>query len=160
MVSNCVGVYERTGMVQYIVNGMPVYSHTKEDYQAFRFIFCTLIRQGLCKKVEIQKAFHVTIDYINRAYRTYEKEGEAGFFKPENRHGYCYKLIGERLEKAQCLLDSGKSNSATAREVQVAESAIRYAISKGYLKKSQLKPPRSTQGANPQSGASKINKDH
>ena len=138
LVSNCVGVYERNGLVQYIVNGMPVYSHTKEDYQAFRFIFCNLIRQGLCRKTEIRKSFHVTIDYINRAWRTYENEGEAGFFKPENRHGYCYKLVGETLEKAQQLLDSGNSNSAIARQVGVVESAIRYAIKKGNLKKSKV----------------------
>jgi hypothetical protein len=35
LVSNCVGVYEPNGLVQYIVNGMPVYRHSKEDYQAF-----------------------------------------------------------------------------------------------------------------------------
>jgi hypothetical protein len=43
LASNCVGVYERNGLVQYIVNGMPVYSHSKEDFQAFRFIFAILL---------------------------------------------------------------------------------------------------------------------
>jgi len=159
LISDCVGMYERDGLVQYIVNGMPIYCHGKEDYQGFRFIFCNLIRQGLCRKTEIHKAFHVTIDYINRAWLTYEKEGEAGFFKPENRHGYCYKLIGERLEKAQLLLDSGKSNSATAREVGVAESAIRYSIKKGYLKKKKSESVHQLQAASPQNGAKRISMD-
>ncbi len=88
--------------------------------------------------MQIQRSFHVTIDYVNRVCKVFDKEGEAGFFKPENRHGYSHKLIGENLLKAQQLLDSGKSNSATARQVNVGESAIRYTINQGYLKKSKV----------------------
>jgi len=60
-----------------------------------------------------------SIDYINHAWLTYQRAGEDGFFKPENRLGYCYKLIGERLKKIRPLPDNGKSNPATAREVGV-----------------------------------------
>jgi hypothetical protein len=135
LISGCVGVYEQDGTVQYIINGLPVYTHAKDDLQAFRFFFCNLLHQGLCTKVEIRRAFGVTEDFVNRAWRLYQREGEAGFFKPENRHGYCYKLIGDNLIKAQRLLDAGHSNSATARQVGVSESAIRYAVKSGYLKK-------------------------
>jgi hypothetical protein len=135
MISACVGVYEQGGTVQYIINGLPVYAHGKDDLQAFRFFFCNLIHQGLCTKVQVRRAFGVTEDFVNRAWRLYQSEGEAGFFKPENRHGYCYKLIGDNLIKAQSLLDEGHSNSATARQVGVSESAIRYAVKSGYLKK-------------------------
>lgn len=138
MISDCVGFYERDGMVQYIVNGLPVYTHDKDDLQAFRFFFSNLIHQGLCTQTEVRNAFCVTIDYVSRAYVLYKKEGEAGFFKPENRHGYCYKLIGAALIKAQQLLDNGCSQCAVARSVGVTESAIRYAIKTGNLKKIQL----------------------
>ncbi len=37
MISDCVGVYEQDGLVQYIINGLPVYSHAKDDMNAFRF---------------------------------------------------------------------------------------------------------------------------
>lgn len=135
LINNSVGVFEKDGIVFYLLNGLPVYSHKQDDLQAFRFFTSNLINQGLCKKAEIRDAFHVTIDYVNRAYKLFEKEGESGFFKPENRHGYCYKLIGDNLLKAQQLLDEGENNCVIARSCQVGESAIRYALKKGYLKK-------------------------
>lgn len=138
LISPFVGVYEQDSLVQYIVNGLPVYAHGKDDLQAFRFFFSNLISRGLCTKAEVRKAFCITEDYVNRAYRLFKSEGEAGFFKPENRHGYCYKLIGDNLVRAQQLLDDGRNQSATAAAVGVSESAIRYAIKMGYLKKKQL----------------------
>ena len=138
LISPCVGVYKQDGLVQYIVNGLPVYAHGKDDLQAFRFFFSNLISHGLCTKTEVRKAFCITEDYVNRAYRLFKNEGEAGFFKPENRHGYCYKLVGDNLVKAQQLLDEGRNQSATAAAVGVSESAIRYAIKMGYLEKKQL----------------------
>jgi len=138
MVSDCVGVYVEDGLVIYILNGLPVYQHGEEDYQSFRFFFCNLIKMGHCTKKQIRVAFGVTEDYVKRAYSKYTKEGESAFFGPENRHGYCHKLIGERLEKAQAMLDAGISQNATAKAVGVAESAIRYAIKAGYLKKSPI----------------------
>lgn len=138
MISDCVGFYEQNGIVQYIVNGLPVYVHGKDDLQAFRFFFSNLIHQGLCTQREVRKAFCITSDYVSRAYLVYKKEGEAGFFKPENRHGYCYKLIGDTVVKAQKLLDEGHSQSSAGRAVGVSESAIRYAIKTGHLKKTQL----------------------
>lgn len=36
MISDCLGVYEQDGLVQYIVNGLPVYAHPKEELKAFR----------------------------------------------------------------------------------------------------------------------------
>ena len=50
MISDCVGVYEKDDIVQYIVNGLPVYAHAKEDISAFRFITSNFIHQGLCPK--------------------------------------------------------------------------------------------------------------
>ena len=138
LISPCVGVYVQDGLVQYIVNGLPVYAHGKDDLQAFRFFFSNLISHGLCTKAEVRKAFFITEDYVNRAYRLFKTEGEAGFFKPENRHGYCYKLVGDNLAKAQQLLDEGRNQSATATAVGVTESTIRYAIKMGYLKKKLL----------------------
>ena len=38
LISDCLGVYEKDGLVQYIVNGLPVYAHPKDDLKAFRYI--------------------------------------------------------------------------------------------------------------------------
>jgi hypothetical protein len=93
LINSNVGFQDIDGIVYYYLNGLPIYSHLAGDLQAFRFFISNLIARGLCKKAHIRSAFHLSIDFVNRSCKTYEREGEAGFFKPENRHGYCYKLI-------------------------------------------------------------------
>jgi hypothetical protein len=135
LINSNVGFQDIDGIVYYYLNGLPIYSHLEGDLQAFRFFISNLIARGLCKKTQIRAAFHLSIDFVNRSCKTYEKEGEAGFFKPENRHGYCYKLIGENLSLAQKLLDEKKNNCEIARQCNVTESSIRYAVKVGHLKK-------------------------
>jgi hypothetical protein len=135
LINSNVGFQDINGIVYYYLNGLPIYSHLAGDLQAFRFFISNLIARGLCKKTHIRSAFHLSIDFVNRSCKTYEREGEAVFFKPENRHGYCYKLIGENLSLAQRLLDEKKNNCEIARQCNVTESSIRYAIKVGHLKK-------------------------
>ncbi len=135
LINTNVGFFKNDGIVFYLINGLPIYSHIENDLQAFRFFTSNLIIRGLCKKTEVRRAFHISIDSINRACRTYKAEGEAGFFKPENRHGYCYKLIGDTLILAQQLIDEGKNNCEVGRQCSVSESSIRYALKVGHLKK-------------------------
>lgn len=137
LINSNIGFFSSDGVVFYILNGLPIYSHVEGDIQAFRFFISNLISQGLCKKTEIREAFHISIDFVNRSCKTYATEGEGGFFKPENRHGHCYKLVGENLVLAQKLLDQGKNNCEVGRQCNVKESSIRYALKQGHLKKKQ-----------------------
>jgi len=130
-----VGVYEREGIVQYLVNGLPVYSHAKDDNDAFRFITSNFIHQGLCRKVDVERAFGVSEDSVSRAYKKYLKKGEAGFFGPDARHGKAHKITGGKRESIQSKLNKGQSVYSIAKEEGVRESAIRYGIKQGYLKK-------------------------
>lgn len=74
-----------------------------------------VITRGLYKRMEVKRAFHISIDFVNRACRIYKAEGKSGFFIPENRHGYCYTLIGENLVLAQKLLDQVLNNCEVGR---------------------------------------------
>ena len=136
MISPTVGVYERDDIVQYIVNGLPVYSHAKEDIQAFRFFTSNLVLQKLCKQSEVRKCFCISEDSVSRYVKRLLEEGEQAFFSEDNRHGHCHKIVGETLERIQKKLDKGGSQNSIAKEEHVTEGAIRYAIKKGYLKKS------------------------
>jgi hypothetical protein len=129
------GVYEREGLVQYLINGLPVYSHAKDDKDAFRYITSNFIHQGLCRNVDIERAFGVSEDSVSRALKKFAKKGEAGFFGPDARHGTAYKLVGGMRDRIQAKLDKGQSNYSIAKEEGVSESAIRYSIKQGYLKK-------------------------
>ena len=50
LISDCLGVYEKDRIVQYIVNGLPVYAHPQDDLQAFRYITSNFIHPVLCRK--------------------------------------------------------------------------------------------------------------
>ena len=132
-----VGVYERGDFVQYIVNGMPIFSHGKEDINLFRYITSNLISQGLCRKVEIVRTFGVSEDSVSRAYKKFKERGADGFFGTEARHGHAHKILGERKVRILRKIDKGQSVNSIAIEEGVGESSIRYAIKQGYLKKNR-----------------------
>jgi len=137
-VSSCLGVYERDNIVQYIVNGLPTYSHAKDDLNAFRFITSNYIHQGLCRKVDVQRCFNVSADSVYRYYKKFLERGEAGFFGYDARHGRAHKIVGERRARIQSKLDKGQSVNSIAKEEGVRESAIRYQIKRGNLKKKRF----------------------
>lgn len=66
MISSYLGVYENDGIVQYIANGLPIYRHTSEDLQSFRFITSNFINQGLCKATEVARCFGISVDTVTR----------------------------------------------------------------------------------------------
>lgn len=139
LITPSVGVYERDGIIQYLVNGLPIYSHAKEDNDAFRFITSNFIHQGLCRKVDIERAFGVSEDSVSRAYKKFMAKGEAGFFGPDARHGKAHKIVGVRRERIQSKLNKGQSVYSIAKQEGVMESAIRYGIKQGYLKKTAIR---------------------
>jgi hypothetical protein len=133
MVSDQLGVYQTDGLVQYIVNGLPVYSHGTSDLNSFRYITSNFIHQGLCRKVDVQRAFCISEDSVGRSYKKFVEGGADGFFGADARKGKAHKLTGELRKRIQCKLDKGQSNYSIAKEEGVAESAIRYGIKQGYL---------------------------
>ena len=114
---------------------MPVYSHGKHDNDAFRYITSNFIYQGLCRNVDIERAFGVSEDSVSRTLKKFETKGEAGFFGPDVRHGKAHKIVGGRRDRIQAKLDKGQSVYSIAKEEGVRESAIRYGVKQGYLKK-------------------------
>jgi transposase len=136
LINEHVGVYKKDGIIQYIVNGMPIYSHGEEDMNAFRFITSNFIEQGLCRKVDIERFFNVSEDSVYRYHKKFKEQGEQGFFGDDARKGKAHKLTGERRIRIQSKLDKGQSVNSIAKEEDVAESAIRYGVKQGYLKKS------------------------
>lgn len=146
MISTCLGVCEKDSLIQYIANGLPIYSHGSEDIQSFRFITSNFINQGLCKSSEVSRCFCIPIDSIKRSLTKLRKEGESAFFSEEKRKGYCHKIRGSVLEKIQQKLDKGQSVNSIAKEEGLAEGSIRYSIKQGYLKKSLVVNPQQIRG--------------
>ena len=108
LISECLGVYEKNHLVQYIVNGLPVYAHPRDDLKAFRYITSNFIHQGLCRKTEVERCFHISEDSVQRAYKKFVEKGEAGFFGDDARKGPAYKITGECRLRIQTRLDKGQ----------------------------------------------------
>ncbi len=138
LISECLGVYEEDGLIQYIVNGLPVYAHSKGDLKAFRYITSNFIHQGLCRKTEVERCFEVSEDSVQRAYKKFVKKGESGFFGADARKGTAYKITGDCRVRIQSKLDKGQSVNSIAQEEGLRESAIRYGVKQGYLKKREV----------------------
>ena len=135
MISSVVGVREHDGTIYYLVSGMPIFSHMAADLNKFRYITSNLILQGLCSHQNIADAFHVSIDSVARWKKKLIEKGEASFFTEEARHGRSHKLLPDVLERIQCKLNEGKSATSIAKEENISEGSIRYAIGLGRLKK-------------------------
>ena len=138
LISECLGVYEKDELVQYIVNGLPVYAHPRGDLKAFRYITSNFIHQGLCRKTEVERCFHISEDSVQRACKKFVQKGEAGFFGDDARKGTAYKITGDCRLRIQAKLDKGQSVNSIAKQEGVRESAISYGIKQGYLKKNNV----------------------
>ena len=139
MISSVLGVYEHDAIVQYVVNGLPVFSHGIDALQDFLYITSNFISQGICTRTEVERCFFVSTDSISRGLKKFNKEGASAFFSGEKRHGHSHKLHGNVLEGIQKKLDTMQSVNSIAKESKLTEGAIRYAINKGYLKKISTK---------------------
>lgn len=135
LITATIGVFSKDGIVNYVVSGLPVFSHSEEDVKSFRYITSKLIQQGLCKRSDISKCFGVSYDSVKRYVKRLEVHGDQGFFKNDLRQGSCYKLLPDVLTRMQKHINDGKTNSEIARLEGVTEGAIRYAIKQGRLKK-------------------------
>jgi len=136
MLTPVIGVREVDGYVHYLLSGLPIYSHGKEDHLRFRFITSHLALQGLCNNQDIVDLFHVSHDSVRRWKKKLSEEGESAFFGGnEGRHGHSSKLFPFVLDRIQSEIDQGKSVYSIAKKEGVSEGSIRYWIKQGQLKK-------------------------
>ncbi len=117
----------------------------------FRFITSQLVVAGSCRQVDIIKAFGVSKSSVIRSVNRLLDEGAEAFFQPRQRRRGGTKLTPERLERAQALLDQGRSRTETAHEVGVKKDTLRKAISDGRLHEPSLPPPVSQENASSKS---------
>lgn len=135
MITPVLGVRKEDQTVYYLLSGMPIYSHEEHELNKFRYISSHLISQGLCKNRDIVRVFHVSTDSVRRNKKLLSEHGEEAFFRKDLRKGKSHKLLPDVLERIQSKLDQGQSNYSIAKEEGISEGSIRYALSKGRLKK-------------------------
>ena len=134
-INGSLGLCHKDGIITYISNGMPVFSHASDDYKSFRYITAKFVLLGRCSQQEIADCFKVSYDSVKRSVKRLRLLGDRDFNTQDNRHGNAYKLLPAVVTRMQAALDSGLSNCEIARTENVSEGTIRYAIKKGMLKK-------------------------
>jgi hypothetical protein len=133
MISDVVCVENLNGTWTYSVYLWPIYTHEQSQRVQFRYIAATLINAGLCKQVEIVRAFGVDRKMLGRAQQQLRERGAESFFqkRPGRKAGTI--LTGERLAQAQQLLNEGLSRAEVSAELQIKTDTLRKALKDGRL---------------------------
>lgn len=122
----------KDGWVYYVHGMAPVFQHEAKDVAAFRLFTSQLVVQGVVKEADIVRVFGVPRIAVMRAVKLYRKEGPKGFFK-KRRVRSAGVLKGDTHQKAQALLDAGKSVPEVGRELNVRPNTLHKAIRQGRL---------------------------
>ena len=135
MINFKLGFQRLDDFVHYLVNGLPIYSHAVGDKNGYRYIMATLVNNKLCSITELSEALGVPRKNIERYAKALRDKGIEHFFNRKETRGQCHKFTPEKMRDAQQLLNQGYSQQGTAKAIGVSESAIRYHLKAGSLKK-------------------------
>jgi hypothetical protein len=120
------------GKVVYFHGLMPVFQHDEKDLKSFRMYTSQLIANGTVRQRDIVHAFGVPLATVKRYMKLHREQGAAGFFRPPRRRSASV-LTAEVQQRAQALLDEGKSVPEVSREVSVAGNTLHKAVRAGRL---------------------------
>lgn len=135
LINSFIGFYAKDGFVYYLHNGSPIFCHAKEDRNSYRYIIANLVVNNMCSCSEISKSLGIQGKNVQRYAKDLRTKGMSYFFNREDNRGQCYKFTTSIQMEAQSLLNKGYSQQYVAKELGLSESAIRYHIRNGKLKK-------------------------
>jgi transposase len=138
-INDIVSVFQDEDYWTYFLGITPVYRHHGCNQRLFRLTAAMLIDSGACRSIQIQKTFGVSKSSLDRAVRTYRKEGIDGFIVSQRVRRSGTVMRPEILEKGQHLLDEGLLRKEVANELGVAYDTLRKAIQDGRLKETELR---------------------
>jgi transposase len=120
------------GKVVYFHGLLPVFQHEEKDLKSFRMYTSQLIGNGTVRQRDIMRAFGVPLGTVKRYMKVYRQQGTAGFFQQPRRRSASV-LTAEVKQRAQALLDEGKSVPEVSSEIGVAGNTLHKAIHAGRL---------------------------
>lgn len=120
------------GKVVYFHGLLPVFQHDQKDLKSFRMWTSQLIANGTVRQRDIVRAFGVPLATVKRYMKVHRQDGAEGFFRQPRRRS-ANVLTPDVKQRAQALLDEGKSVPEVSREVSVAGNTLHKAIHAGRL---------------------------
>jgi biotin operon repressor len=141
LINQTLGFRKQDGFVYYLHNGNPIYCHSEDDRNGYRFILGNLVENHLCTISELSASLGEHRKNIERYAKAFREEGASHFFSRKETRGQCYKITDDVLSKIQSQLDAGYSQYRIAKDLSISSSAISYHIKKGrlHLKKTPIR---------------------
>ncbi len=124
---------KKDGSVYSFHAGLPVFSHGETDLKSFRMFTSQLTVSGVCRQVDIVRAFGISVISMKRWVKKYREEGPELFFKTPHRLSEqllnAIKMIVYRAETAMAMIvrtQLARSDDARSliREILAADADI------------------------------------
>jgi hypothetical protein len=126
-ITNDIAFQQQEGKIVYFHGHLPVFQHGEKDVKSFRLFTSQLIANGTVRQRDIVQAFKVPLGTVKRYMKVHHQYGAQGFFRQARRRGATV-LTAEVQQRAQQLLDEGKSVPEVAVEVKVMANTLHKAI--------------------------------
>lgn len=135
LINDRIGFYQQSDFVYYLHNGSPIFCHSLEDKDSYRYILASLVVNGLCTSSEVSSALGIGVKNVQRYVKALRDKGTSYFFNRPDGRGQCHKFTPSKIAEVQALLDEGLSGYAISKRCGVSCGAIKNHIDNGDLKK-------------------------
>lgn len=132
-INDCLAYAKMDGKVWYFNATMPIFSHPEECADSFRMFTSQLCVNGNCRQTDIIKTFGVSPISVKRSVKKYREGGPEAFYKKKRPIRKPRVFAPEILEKAQNMLDNGKSRSEISDELGIKPDTLYRATKSGKL---------------------------
>lgn len=138
-INDYIAYQKKDGKIFYFNGTMPIFVHPEDDNASFRMYTSQLYINGMCKQVEIVRAFGVSPITVKRDAKQLREEGAGAFFNKPARKSTPRVLTPEVKEMAQKMLNNGKSRAEISEELNIRSDTLYRAIKNGSLTEPELK---------------------
>lgn len=143
-INSQIAVEKKAGTIYYIYGHLPVFHHAEDDVHGFRMFTSQMIINGTVKPKDIVQTFGVPMITVKRYVKVFRERGAQGFYVAKPRHSSASVLKGEVLERAQQLLERGRSVPEVAQELNLLANTLHKAIRAGRLLQQKKTNPQAT----------------
>ena len=140
-INSQIAVLKEAGTIYYVHGHLPVFQHGEKDVRGFRMFTSQMVVNGTVKPKDLVRAFGVPMISVKRSVKVFRERGAEGFFAQKARHSSASVLKGEVLQRAQQLLDEGKSIAEVGRELKVLLTTLHKAVTAGRLREQKKTVP-------------------
>src|SRR5208337_1808296 len=120
------------GRWTYFCGVQPVFQHAENDHRSFRMFTAQLICQGVCRQVDIVRAFGISKNSVIRSVNKCLAGGVNAFYTPRATRGASV-MTQAVTAQAQQLLAAGWSLREVAERLGIKLDTLRKAIPHGRL---------------------------